>query len=290
MKQGWILPVLLGAVALWAGDGTVAGEPQPEEAVTLKWHTGVFGTSMGYADQQPYYGAVRFTPGFGCTLSLVRWYQSGDAATAHVFVWAAGTEDAPGALLEQYLVSSTGEEAWHEVAVPNSHRFPAEQDFWVGVRLADYTVGGGKYPFGADAGPQYPPKRSLYASRDGITWYHISPPPSQYDRNWLLEAVVQVESLTGVTADESHIVTPRLVVGPNPLAGGWASVRYSLPKAGPVSISVFDVAGRCVHTHSTTSSPNHSVALDLRGLSAGVYLVRLDAKGFSRSQKLVVQQ
>ena len=78
-------------------------------------------------------------------------------------------------------------------------------------------------------------------------------------------------------------------VMPNPLAGNAATVRYSLPKAGPVSISIFDVAGRSVSSRTLLASRTGAVSLDLRSLSAGIYLVRLDGSGFEATRKLVVQ-
>ena len=33
-------------------------------------------------------------------------------------------------------------------------------------------------------------------------------------------------------------------IAPNPLAGGLSTLSYSLPKAGPATVTVFDVAGR----------------------------------------------
>ena len=79
-------------------------------------------------------------------------------------------------------------------------------------------------------------------------------------------------------------------VMPNPLVGRVATVRYSLPKAGPVSISIFDVAGRSVSSRTLLASRTGAVNLDLRSLSAGIYLVRLNGDGFERTRKLVVQE
>ncbi|MEO0082275.1 MAG: T9SS type A sorting domain-containing protein, partial [candidate division WOR-3 bacterium] len=98
-----------------------------------------------------------------------------------------------------------------------------------------------------------------------------------------------VASRSGVQAGLSaHRSTFR--VSPNPLAGGWAMVRYSLPKAGPVTVTVFDVAGRSVQRQTLVANKAGAVALDLRKVASGIYLVRLDASGYSQTQKLVVQR
>jgi hypothetical protein len=80
-----------------------------------------------------------------------------------------------------------------------------------------------------------------------------------------------------------------MTMAPNPLAGGFATVRFSLPKAGPATLSVFDIAGRSVLKRTMLTSRTGAVSLDLRELSSGVYLVRFDAEGHTESQKLVVE-
>ncbi|MEO0081945.1 MAG: right-handed parallel beta-helix repeat-containing protein [candidate division WOR-3 bacterium] len=81
------------------------------------------------------------------------------------------------------------------------------------------------------------------------------------------------------------------IVSPNPIASGWATLRYSLPKAGPIAVTVFDIAGRAVlrQAYGVGRSAS-SIPLDLRSLTNGIYLVRLDAEGYTATQKLVVQR
>jgi hypothetical protein len=77
---------------------------------------------------------------------------------------------------------------------------------------------------------------------------------------------------------------------PNPLTGGIATLRYSLPMAGPATINVFDVTGRSVVKRTVTATLVGAVSLDVRSLSAGIYLVRFDTDGYTATQKLVVQK
>ncbi|MFO7675263.1 MAG: T9SS type A sorting domain-containing protein [bacterium] len=93
---------------------------------------------------------------------------------------------------------------------------------------------------------------------------------------------------SGVMAGETP-GQPFVKVGPNPLSGGMATVRYALPSAGPASINVFDVTGRTVLSRSLVASRSGAVSLDLRNLSAGIYLVKVEADGFTGTQKLVIQ-
>jgi hypothetical protein len=76
-------------------------------------------------------------------------------------------------------------------------------------------------------------------------------------------------------------------IAPNPLSGGVAKVRCSLPKAEPATFSVCDAAGRRVLAQTTAGGAG-AVSLDLKGLRAGVYLVGVTTGGYSTTQKLVV--
>jgi len=78
-------------------------------------------------------------------------------------------------------------------------------------------------------------------------------------------------------------------VAPNP-AGAAAAIRYTLPAAGAARLVVYDVAGRAVATlaDGERTAGAHEAALDTRGLSAGVYVVRLEAAGATRVQRFVV--
>ncbi len=93
----------------------------------------------------------------------------------------------------------------------------------------------------------------------------------------------------GVTAGSMQIGALSFAIAPNPLAGGLATVRYSLPKAGLATLNVFDVTGRTVLEQTLAAGRTGAARLDLRKLEAGVYLVKVTAEGFSSTQKLVVQ-
>jgi hypothetical protein len=81
-----------------------------------------------------------------------------------------------------------------------------------------------------------------------------------------------------------------LTLTPSPLADGVLQVEYSLNKSGPASVTVFDVLGRPVARRDFTGADAGEFPLNLRSLSAGVYLVRLEDGRRSVVQKLVVQR
>jgi hypothetical protein len=59
--------------------------------------------------------------------------------------------------------------------------------------------------------------------------------------------------------------------------------------SSPLSLSLYDASGRLVR-HSTLDIRHSTLALDLRSMTAGVYLVRLTAGGTNLTQKLVLTE
>jgi hypothetical protein len=94
---------------------------------------------------------------------------------------------------------------------------------------------------------------------------------------------------SGVMGSPTASRSGTMVLAPNPLVTGHANVQFSIPRAGRVSVRVTDVTGRIVLAQTAVAGRAGAIGLDLRTLSAGVYLVRLDADGFATQQKLVVQ-
>jgi hypothetical protein len=94
---------------------------------------------------------------------------------------------------------------------------------------------------------------------------------------------------SGVMRDASSVMQ----ISPNPLASGFATLSFTRPldllNPELLSVSISDVAGRVVR-QSTICNLKSAMALDLRGLRPGVYLVRVDAGGFTATQKLAVQR
>jgi hypothetical protein len=86
----------------------------------------------------------------------------------------------------------------------------------------------------------------------------------------------------------------RLAISPNPLAGGFATVCLTRPleSSNPrILLSVFNVAGQTVLSRAlSVGREASSVVLDLRHLSSGVYLVKLQSENFTATQKLMVKR
>jgi hypothetical protein len=93
----------------------------------------------------------------------------------------------------------------------------------------------------------------------------------------------------GVLAGKT-VIAQGMSISPNPLASGFAVLRYGLPKAGAAQLSVYNMAGQTVMTRKLATGRSGNVNLDLRHLSNGVYLVKFSSEGFASSQKLVVER
>ena len=102
--------------------------------------------------------------------------------------------------------------------------------------------------------------------------------------NWL-----QVAYLGATASEPAPAGRLGLRVSPNPAAGRTAAT-LDLPEAGPVRLSVVDAAGRTVRVAADRGLPagEHTVEVDLGGLAAGAYVVRLEADGGVESRGLVV--
>ena len=78
-------------------------------------------------------------------------------------------------------------------------------------------------------------------------------------------------------------------VAPNPVAGR-ARVPFTLAEGGAVALRLVDVQGRVVRTVAEGSfgAGAHAAPLDVGGVAAGLYLLRLDAPGASRTVTVTV--
>ncbi len=82
-----------------------------------------------------------------------------------------------------------------------------------------------------------------------------------------------------------------LTAAPNPTATS-ATLRYDLPAAAAVSVTVSNVLGATVRTTTASgrqSAGPHELALPVADLANGIYLVRLLANGQQQTTRLVVQ-
>ena len=115
----------------------------------------------------------------------------------------------------------------------------------------------------------------------------------QYD-GWLVDDLLvgRLVDASAVSADAPAGVLPFALYAPapNPSAGRPVAVRYALPEAGAVRLSVVDVLGRevAVVAEGERSAGEHAVTTPSAGLAPGVYVLRLQAGARSATRKLTV--
>src|SRR6185295_1145935 len=96
-------------------------------------------------------------------------------------------------------------------------------------------------------------------------------------------------TITGV-GDGAIADAPALLPNePNPFSGS-TTLAFRLPSAAPVRLALYDVAGREVArpVDGMRAAGLHHVALDARGLKAGVYFCRLDVAGRIQQRRAIL--
>jgi hypothetical protein len=108
---------------------------------------------------------------------------------------------------------------------------------------------------------------------DGFAWFQADP------------ATVTAEP------DAQPSVAQLAASYPNPFRT-TTTVPFDLAEAGAVRISVYDVLGREVArlADGRYAAGSHEVSFDASTLPSGVYLIRLDAAGFSATRKVLLQR
>lgn len=78
-----------------------------------------------------------------------------------------------------------------------------------------------------------------------------------------------------------------LLVYPNPAS---QQVQLEINNVnGPVSVALYDAAGRTITSKTVTVSGGLTETLNLNGIASGLYLIRVAAEGRTYTQKLSVE-
>ncbi|PEN14235.1 hypothetical protein CRI94_04135 [Longibacter salinarum] len=105
---------------------------------------------------------------------------------------------------------------------------------------------------------------------------------------------IDVDGDETLTDARSITFTPSSVslVGsvPNPVASGQAEIRFELPKAMNVRLSVYDLLGRevAVLVDGEQMAKQHRVSFDASTLASGTYLIRLETDRGATTSKMTI--
>ncbi len=115
-------------------------------------------------------------------------------------------------------------------------------------------------------------------------WYYLADVDLQGNRSEHRERMASAMALSAAVPAEYT-----LNAYPNPF-NPTTTISFSLKEAGEVRVAVYDVSGRLVRelVHQTMNAGEHRVAFDAGDLPTGVYLVRLESAGFTRTEKVVL--
>jgi hypothetical protein len=110
---------------------------------------------------------------------------------------------------------------------------------------------------------------------------------------WLIDEVAGIAC--GISLDrrwpqKGDSVVAALDVSPNPVST-CGQVSYALLKDCDVSIKLYDITGALVAPVRTTgfTRGSHTATMDATGLRSGVYFLKMEGQGDSRSTKVIVQ-
>jgi len=105
--------------------------------------------------------------------------------------------------------------------------------------------------------------------------------------DWL-SGLVDVDEPTLPALPTAFALSPNY---PNPFNAG-TTINYALPVAGDVRLQVYDITGRAVATLVNSAMPAgyHQVVWDAKGMSSGLYFLRIQAGEFAETKKMVLMK
>lgn len=129
----------------------------------------------------------------------------------------------------------------------------------------------------ATADPIYTAATGGYPIGD-LNWF-----PARYAA-WKTDPVSGVETLGGVLPEEFSLEQNY----PNPFNPS-TTIRFDIPNASPVRLSVFDVLGRevAVLVNEQIAAGVHEVSVDAKQFASGMYVYRLQAGNFVQTRKML---
>jgi hypothetical protein len=198
----------------------------------------------------------------------------------HAWVYEASGTSRGALLSEGATVAVEGGMRWHDI--PVSVSLQPSVDYNIEIGFGPINV----WPFWEDySGMPYVP----YGLFEVYATSHAGSPGGH--RIVYLRANGCNHAATGVDTREAVPLPFTLDAPyPNPISAN-ASIGYSIERAGPVTIAVYDVTGRRVATlldKAVRPAGRGSIDLDTRKLAPGVYFVKLEIAAGSASRKITI--
>jgi hypothetical protein len=121
--------------------------------------------------------------------------------------------------------------------------------------------------------------------RNGITYDYQISDVDITGRETIHEQIASATPSAAVVPTDFALYAPY----PNPFNPA-TTIRYDVKETGLVTLKVFDLLGREVTTlvHRTLPAGSYSIVWDGSGLPSGIYLCRMESKGFQETRKIVL--
>lgn len=136
-------------------------------------------------------------------------------------------------------------------------------------------------------------------AQDDVSYYDTANPPLAgvtLNGEYPLTTFIFEPAAVSAPNDLPGPASPRLQIYPNPFNPS-ATISYTLPEAGPVELSIYNLKGQLVKTlaDGTQTYGNHSAVWDGRDrfggeASSGIYLCRLKTPFFTVFQRMVIMK
>ncbi len=132
---------------------------------------------------------------------------------------------------------------------------------------------------------------------DQVVIHYDSDPPTcqDYIRAFMVDNLIVTPAGATAVPDKAPVAYAPPVVYPNPTAGA-TTVRFSVARPGPVSVTIYDLRGRLVRTLANGASATvgrrdaHWDGKDAGGRPAasGIYLCRIEADGQTHAARVML--
>ncbi len=189
-----------GVLELSKAGAQPAGAPTTDTRGTVVLHyDGDNDDAIGLTSGGSFHVAARFPSDMvaqysGYVLQSVDVYINDVPNPSTLYIWGAGSANAPGAVLHQQNFTGTAA-SWNTITLSTPLTLTG-QDIWVGYSV---THAASEYPAGCDAGPANP--NGDWISTDGSTWAHLA--GYGLDYNWNIRALISGSSYSWLTLSSS---------------------------------------------------------------------------------------
>lgn len=255
--------------------------PESQSVYTLMYDDGTAetGFNIGFGG----FLGVKFTPeAYPVILKRVKLFTQGTGNTIGYIYDDDGVDGMPGTELKRLSLSGLLE-GWNIVDIPDDTIWIEEGSFYFAQKDLSSTPS-----MGVDNNSTYAERAYFQAPAED--WMNLGELGIQY--NVMFRADVD-SAFVVVSIDQDEASQPQSYAlaqnFPNPF-NPTTEIRYSVPSAGPVQLTVYDLAGQEVVRliNEQQAAGSYRVMVDGSAMSSGVYLYTLSAGDTRLTRKMIL--